>query len=515
MSHSIHIRNVFKKTKGFAILLLEKILRSQREQIYAPKNTLITILGSCRQSPISSYFPVTSIRDTLNYPHYTKEILQEIKYLKYRSLSSSATQYCFRDSLLKNCTSTIGDQKFLELQQEFFNTDIFLIEIASRISYEWNDIYLHHIAEEPEYSFPFRGEIKKRLLSDEEIEADILEIRKELYPKKFIIVSHFSTYERGARYELIKILESICKKLEIPFINQSKILERGEIEELLVSEPILSHYTEKGNKLAGEILQQEVMKILPRKQEKFQIYYTDKERISKYTFHGFGDFLKGCMFLHQQSINLKFEAKVNFSHHLLNDFFCCSSYIPLEETKNARYIFRNEESVLPYQYIFTNTSPEEPLNKSCKDFIIKNCLTPRLGFENYLTSIKSKIGFDKYAVIHIRLSDNEVYDVERCSNIKKIIEEVQAKFEGNILLLSSNNIYDERLTNARIKTLNLQKAHLGLDDITPEAARDTLAEFMLLSSATKIFQISVYPWGSGFSEMAHLIFDIDLERFSI
>lgn len=496
-------------------LLLEKMLRSPREQAHAPKNTLITILGSCRQSPISSYFPVTSIRDTLNYPHYTKEILQEIKYLKYRSLSSNATQYCFRDSLLKKCSSTIDDQKFLGLQLEFFNTDIFLIEIASRISYEWNDVYLHHIAEEPEYSFPARREIKKRLISDDEIEADILEIRKELYPKKFIVISHFSTYERGARYELIKILESICNKLEIPFINQSKILEKGGVEELLVSEPVLSHYTDKGNRFAGEILQKEVMKLLPRKQEKFQIYYTDAERISKYTFHGFGDFLKGCMFLYQQSIKHKFEAKVNFSHHLLNDFFCCTSYIPLEETKNARYIFRNEESVLPYQYIFTNTSPEEPLNKSCKDFIIKNCLTPRLEFEDYLNSIKSKIGFQNYAVIHIRLSDNEVYDAERYSNIRQILDEIEAKFNGNLLLLSSNNLYDEHFTNARITTLNLKKGHLGLDEISPEAARDTLAEFMLLTTATKIFQISVYPWGSGFSEMAHLLFDIDLERFSI
>ena len=42
----------------------------------------ITILGSCRQLSILKYFNVSFIQEELNYPHYTKEILQQIIYLK-------------------------------------------------------------------------------------------------------------------------------------------------------------------------------------------------------------------------------------------------------------------------------------------------------------------------------------------------------------------------------------------------------------------------------------------------
>jgi hypothetical protein len=132
-----------------------------------------------------------------------------------------------------------------------------------------------------------------------------------------------------------------------------------------------------------------------------------------------------------------------------------------------------------------------------------------------LRSIKTKIGFQNYAVIHIRLHDREIFDIERCSNIKNILKEILDKYDGNLLLLSSNDIYDTHLTNGRIKAPNLKKGHLGLDDISLDVARDTLVEFMLLTTAKKIFQLSVYPWGSGFSEMAHQIFDIEFEKFSL
>ena len=187
----------------------------------------------------------------------------------------------------------------------------------------------------------------------------------------------------------------------------------------------------------------------------------------------------------------------------------------MDESKNAKYIFRKEEEVLSFKYIFTNSSPDYPIDKACKDFIIKNCLTPRLEFNHYLRSIKTKIGFQNYAVIHLRLHDGEIFDIERCSNIKNILKDILAKYDGNLLLLSSDDIYDAHLMYSRIKALNLKKGHLGLDNISLDEARDTLVEFMLLTTATKIFQLSVYPWGSGFSEIAHRIFDIELEQFSL
>ena len=220
----------------------------------------VTILGSCRQQSILKYIEGTSIQEGLNYPHYTKEILQQIMYLKTRNISNNETRYCFRDGLLSFCQRFVNDEKYQTMKNEFETTDIFLVEIASRISYEWNELYLHHIAEEPYYQFPFRNELIKRDLTDDEIEQDIINIRDELYPKKLIVISHFSTYKYGKRYELINLLEQICLRLNIPFLNQSDIIEKYGIN-ILVQEHVLSHYTQEGNEIVGKLLFEKINNI--------------------------------------------------------------------------------------------------------------------------------------------------------------------------------------------------------------------------------------------------------------
>jgi len=42
----------------------------------------LTILGSCRQDSLYSYFDVTNIKEKLTYPHYSKEIIQAIEFCK-------------------------------------------------------------------------------------------------------------------------------------------------------------------------------------------------------------------------------------------------------------------------------------------------------------------------------------------------------------------------------------------------------------------------------------------------
>ena len=49
-----------------------------------------------------------------------------------------------------------------------------------------------------------------------------------LYPKKIIIVSHHNVRHNGeyipARSHLINLLDNICKKFMIPFINHTNVL---------------------------------------------------------------------------------------------------------------------------------------------------------------------------------------------------------------------------------------------------------------------------------------------------
>jgi len=213
----------------------------------------ITILGSCRQQCISNYFNVTNIQKTLNYPHYTSEILQQIRYLKYKNIQNEFTKYCFRDGLLSKCSKEISDESYNILKKEYDETTFFLIEIASRIKYKWNNLYLHHISVEEQYNFFDRDKIIVEDLTDEEIENEIIQIKNELYPKPFIIISHFATYEKGKRYELTQLLKNICKKHNIPFLNQSDIIKEFGTN-ILINEEVLAHYTSEGEEIVGKVL---------------------------------------------------------------------------------------------------------------------------------------------------------------------------------------------------------------------------------------------------------------------
>jgi hypothetical protein len=83
---------------------------------------------------------------------------------------------------------------------------------------------------------------------DLEIENDILKIQKILYPKKIIIISHYNSKLNGeylkSRNHLINLLDCICKKYNIPFINPTIVLSNYSQEEVMTND--LGHYTNFG-----------------------------------------------------------------------------------------------------------------------------------------------------------------------------------------------------------------------------------------------------------------------------
>jgi hypothetical protein len=69
-------------------------------------------------------------------------------------------------------------------------SDLFIIEIASKTAYEFNNVYRHNIVVKPEHNekVSCKDNIIIRKQSYEEIENDILEIKRELGNKKIMIV---------------------------------------------------------------------------------------------------------------------------------------------------------------------------------------------------------------------------------------------------------------------------------------------------------------------------------------
>lgn len=217
----------------------------------------ITLFGTCRLNNISNH---NNLNNLINYTHSTKEVIQLIRFLKGELvIQRPYNKVCFR--------TAICDNKFIDYcdtyNKLFVDSNIVIIEICSIKKYMHNGFYMHHLPFDKlwhkydNYSHKYFTEntpkdildnyiIEKQ--SNEEVENDILEIKNMLHPKKMIIVSHYNSKQNDkyidSRNHLINLLDTICKKYDIPFINPTILLSDYPQNKVIQSD--LGHYTEFG-----------------------------------------------------------------------------------------------------------------------------------------------------------------------------------------------------------------------------------------------------------------------------
>ena len=209
----------------------------------------ITLFGSCR---LNGIYNNNNLNNLINFSHSTKEVIQFIKFLKGElSIPNPYNKLCFRTGICDNIFIDYNDT----YNKLFTDTDIFIIEICSNKKYIHNNFYLHHLCVDKRFSrnnvntpHEILNNFTVEKQSDEEIENDILEIQKLLYPKKIIIVSHYNSKKNGeyinSRNYLINLLDNVCKKYDILFINPTNILSNYSQEEVITND--LGHYTDFG-----------------------------------------------------------------------------------------------------------------------------------------------------------------------------------------------------------------------------------------------------------------------------
>lgn len=199
----------------------------------------ITLFGSCRINSIKNH---NNLNNLTNYTHSTKECLQLIKFLKGELIFPKPYNIlCFRTGISNNRMIELKES----YQKSFDNTKYFFIEICSKKNYIHNNFYLHHLCF-AKNKFDYYKNTPLEILnnfkiinqSDEEIENDILEIQKILFPKKIIIISHFNIKQENgefieSRNYLINLLDTICKKHSIPFINPTNVFSNFKQDKIL------------------------------------------------------------------------------------------------------------------------------------------------------------------------------------------------------------------------------------------------------------------------------------------
>lgn len=488
----------------------------------------LSVFGSCRQNSLKNNYQVTHIQEQLTYPHYTKEIIQAIEYSKGVSkISYEESRYAFRTGILENrCINndTLVDQ--------YNSSDFIVVEIASRKYYKYKGVYVHHILKDDNYLSVNKDDIETGDLSDVEIENDLLRIRELLYPKPFLVVSHFSTYEHGKRYELIRLLEKLCDNMNINFYNPSNLLKEYSIDQLFISEKIISHYTKLGEHVISAKYKDCIDIICNNESEKnrrelTQLYHASEDRSKKYSFQGLGDYIRGTIFLYDFCKNNNRIFSVNFTNHLLSEFVYCRTHRTIEEANNTTYVakcFNQYDLIYTTNNVFTNEGYTFELTDEIKQFIIKASLTPRINLTEYINTKKMEYNLvnGKYTVIHIRMGDT--YSVEKgelTGQAMRKIMFIESSLRMHMpnkeesIVISDTLEVEHIFKSLGYKSMCLNKAHLGHHNINRDGVRDTLIEFFIMTTANRIIQFSEYGWGSGFSDTVSKIYNIPIGHISL
>ena len=210
-----------------------------------------------------------NLNNIINYTHSTKEVIQQIKFIKGEiAIPSPYDILCFRTAMVEN-RNIVWDPSMLEL---FNNSKVCIVEICSMKKYIHNDFYLHnlcvHASAEPRFKIytpsHIFSEYKCINQTEDEIENDILEIQRMIYPKKLIIVTHYNSKINGevipSRDKLIKLLIDIGIKHGIDVINPTEVLKTFDQNDVMYED--LCHYREIGASEFAKFMNAYVQKFL-------------------------------------------------------------------------------------------------------------------------------------------------------------------------------------------------------------------------------------------------------------
>lgn len=475
-----------------------------RQNIRLRKNrsgARITIFGSCRQDSLARYFKVTTIRDGLTFPHYSKEIIQAIEYCRTAGNISPSTHKVFRNSLLN-----LKLQDPDKLKRDFDSTDVFVVEIASLIEYRKNDDYYHHIAAES-----IDG-IRKVNQTYESLEEDIVRIHNLLSPKKVLFVTHFSTKSSGVRFELSNFIEDTCKSHGFEVMNPSRMNLNWDSRDLHLDEAIISHFSPMGHEIMADRFREKIS----------TLHYSANltPLVQKYTpgivvddYHGLGDFIYGSIRMHQEAISFNRPSNIDISDHPMSEFLesefstASKSVTPIV-AESQSFNFENSET------IFTHLRPIRSVSVADCDFVLRNALTPRKDFLEMIKKYKSDLGIEDppYSVVHVRMGDEFIESNKTIGTPNQnpvfiaILRYVEKLPDTEKYFISTDSKdLSQYLSEKGLDLLPGSVAHFGLENPDRSALRDTLFQFFTLKDAENIHQISSYGWGSGFSETAAVL----------
>lgn len=328
----------------------------------------------------------------------------------------------------------------------------------------------------------------------------------------------------------VKKVIDYCQSNSIPFYNPSVLLERYRVSELFSNN---SKYSPLGRKIVGLEFKRVITQLLnPTKGKRNVInVYQSSYVNNKEWLCGLGDILRGSIATIQLCHNPD-QFQLYLGNHPIGYFFEEIPGVTFPEAEsvifyrhnnyddNSTLLLKDEiakETSEPF-IMATNIFPDRSLTRPQRK-VLQSYLTFRNDFfeggGNNLPTPKT--------VIHIRAGDpvgvkyiSPIFFNNICRVLKNLFRNCP---DNNYYLISDNQSLLKSLPRQFPQLIVLsqeQPVHLSIDQkATKEQIKNTLMDFYLLTKAEKIFQLSIYGWGSGFSKSVAEIFDIPLETIQI
>lgn len=227
---------------------------------------------------------------------------------------------------------------------------------------------------------------------------------------------------------------------------------------------------------------------------------------------GFGDNIRGLISILQIQKILKFELKVDFSHHVFGNFF---QHLPVEanfkqynlfiysdfkhnhnDTKMLSDFLSNDSDII----ISTNIRPMEEIDEDIKTYL-KNLFELKPKVKKYLQEKISMLP-ENYHLFHYRLGDDILINKKKVND--KYLQHFKTHQKENAVVISDSLSFKELIDDAFVFLNTPTHTNSNEENI------DTLVDFFLITNAKSVNCYSIYDWISNFVFWSSIVYDIPL-----
>jgi hypothetical protein len=259
---------------------------------------------------------------------------------------------------------------------------------------------------------------------------------------------------------------------------------------------------------------------------------------------GFGDYLKSCFFLLHLCKALDLEFDMNFKNHPISKYLVVENqddidfsiveypgwaeHIHIENNGLDSFINNLNATSMPNYYLLTNGWPLVRIKQRGIN-IIKSKIIPNEFLRGHVDKFMNSLNLVRknFVTIHLRCSD-DVFDnksnPEILQKFRNAVIEISIKYNCKCLILSNSNRAKYFISNLNLRNICFKVSntvHLGSGgksngvDNFDDGVLDTMKDFYVMANSRLIISLSVYEWGSCFSDMCSQIYSVPIIKIKV